>query len=305
MFDDKTSDVSAAAGLQSSNRPSILNSVQDGESSIALGCSAMSGCSSASQRRIATRAKMRDMAQKHGMVDEEVSIKHVYAEFKQSSQRSDREWQVSDSKRTSEITQPYQHSQAIHGEHDMEGNREVDSKYERTTENVSVSNDESEKEKQDEENEETQQTFNKEVVMPRNKEVADTENYIDPQVIQEFKERLDNQDHSVFYDMFELLIVKLSSVQNEVVLVQKDQASLNTKVSNIQHNLQMCVNSIDEMDEELGEVTDTNLKLVQTAVKVEAEVEDVKTSIEVMRNKSHKGSFIINGLDYSAEKSAC
>ena len=48
-------------------------------------------------------------------------------------------------------------------------------------------------------------------------------------ILDSYKERLEQRDQSVFYDMFELMIMKMTAVQNNISQVQKDPSHIEQK----------------------------------------------------------------------------
>ena len=115
-------------------------------------------------------------------------------------------------------------------------------------------------------------------------------------VLEEFKERLDNDDKTVVYDMFELLLTKMTSVQENIKEVKEKQQKVSEKVSIIEKAIDFYAQSLEEIDVDLDDVTNTNLKLLQATIKCEAEIIKTQEQTKVLTKNVNKGTFLIHGL---------
>ena len=120
-------------------------------------------------------------------------------------------------------------------------------------------------------------------------------------VLGRFKKRLDEEDKTVFYDMFELLITKMSTVQAEIKGVKETQSKVSEKFTQIEHALDFYAQSIEEIDADLEDVTNMNVKIVQATLKCDDVMTRMQSSAKMMAQSLTKGAFLIHGLDINKE----
>ena len=94
----------------------------------------------------------------------------------------------------------------------------------------------------------------------KDKESVEDEDFEDD-ILQKYKDRLDANDNTVFYDMFELIITKISTVQGSIRKVRKVQKALNGKMNVTERNLDVCLQSIDDLDAEVDDLYDTKYEI--------------------------------------------
>ena len=114
--------------------------------------------------------------------------------------------------------------------------------------------------------------------------------------IETLQKSVAEKDPSVFYDMFELLLTKLSTIHDSVREIKKDQQEVSSKLFVLESSMEYMGNTIDEMDEDLGAVSDMNIKLVQATVKCEDEIIAAKEKVAKIDRALMKGCLVIKGL---------
>ena len=110
------------------------------------------------------------------------------------------------------------------------------------------------------------------------------------------KKRLQENDPTVVFDMFELLLVKINQVQNKLVSVEIEQAYLNNKVKKLDRfrKDQKMVNS--QVRNENIEMAESLINVVETSVKAEEDIRSVQNKVEKMDQRVTKGSWTISGM---------
>ena len=121
-------------------------------------------------------------------------------------------------------------------------------------------------------------------------------------ILDRYKRRLDQSDSTVFYDMFEMIIMKLSVVQTSIKEVRSAQAEIEGKMETLNNTIDVCTQSVDDIDAEIDEVNDVNIKLVQSIVKLESSFDTLEQNQKAMVNRFNKGCFILNGITVKEEE---
>ena len=122
-------------------------------------------------------------------------------------------------------------------------------------------------------------------------------------ILEQFKKRLDDDDKTVVYDMFELLITKMTTVQESIKEVKGQQIQVSQKVATIEKSLDFYAQSIEEIDVDMDDVANMNVKIVQAVIKGEEEIEKVKSQTKRVLKIQNKGSFLVHGIETNAEES--
>ena len=120
-------------------------------------------------------------------------------------------------------------------------------------------------------------------------------------ILDKYKKRLENDDKSVFFDMFQLLITKMSTVQTSIKDMKIKQKQVSEKVAAIERSLEYYAQSMEEMDDDLDGVMNTNIKLVQATVKCEAQIKQLEEKTKQIVKIQNKGSFLVHGLALNGE----
>ena len=114
--------------------------------------------------------------------------------------------------------------------------------------------------------------------------------------LSEYKERLEAQDNSVFYDMFELMITKMSTVQEAVTAVKQEQKALNKKVSALESSIEKQNETAINLTSEIEDVVSNNAKLIESTLKFERNFSYVNTSMKNLQKVIRKGEFLVHGI---------
>ena len=91
----------------------------------------------------------------------------------------------------------------------------------------------------------------------------------DVDLIEQYKKRLQDEDQTVFYDMFEVLLTKLSVMETSIKRIRSEQDSLTLKVHDIESTLTQQDVTNTAVNNEIDEVSAMNLKLVEASIKCE------------------------------------
>ena len=256
------------------------------DDSIALGYSAMSGRSSTARRRATKQRMMKDVADLH-MTDRHGDKWQMAYKHHEDSQEG--ELRSASGEQCLEITHPYRQTdhassceQSKFTSARQHGHYEENIPYRREDDGSKQNEEENTTELQEKESEEDEEA--------------------DKEIIEKFKQRLKEKDESVFYDMFELIITKLSMMQSSVRRVSQQQKELDEKVSSLERTLDVCTQSIDDLDAEMDEINDSNFKLVQAAIKLEDRCEAVRVEVKKIASKINKGCFIVSGISFAEDE---
>ena len=192
------------------------------EESVPFGHSAMSGRSSTARRRASRQSKMQEMAAKHAKGDavkkKKVIEKRTSGEW---SDQTEHDQSIKAALTTtdcqSEITHPYNEG-ANRNDNQAKHDMSVDSRSESPkygSEILTGNNSQTPVTKSKEED--ADETENNHSTVPesqKSSKVPEEEDQLDldMQVIEDFQDRLKQEDKTVFYDMFELIITKLATV---------------------------------------------------------------------------------------------
>ena len=299
------------------------------EGSIGVGHSAMSGRSSTARRRLEKSKRLREMKMQHGHEQVKSSLdKKTWLQTVDHA-NGERGGEMCSTKDSQEgITQPeqkgdmYSHDQRNRS-HDRNSvsNNPLDAENDESESNngsneslddqvqlLDVEGQGNQHVDADEESQEQQQIFpsyyeetldqNRDEEQTGSPKQADTteEKPIDLSILDEYKKRLEENDSSVYYDMFELIITKLAVVQSNINQVRSTQKLLDGKVSSNGRTIDVCTQSIDDIDAEIDDLNDTNIKLVQSAIKNEMGMLANRKEVAKIVKVLDRGSFMLYGL---------
>ena len=124
----------------------------------------------------------------------------------------------------------------------------------------------------------------------------------DIDLLEKFKRRLEQDDRSVFYDMFELLITKMGTVEAMIQQVKNEQKSLKDRVSEVEKSLAFLDQNQEEMSSDKDKISAMNLKLVEVSIRSENEVASVKQKMHNLAKQMRKGEFILKGVRLDGRK---
>ena len=255
------------------------------EASIGLGHSALSGRSSTARRRLNKAKKMQNLQRCHGKVEV------------LGSNTSDKVNLMDE----------------INGNDEMPSDHDKNSQQDNTSDNVShKSGGEASRSQRSNHGSQTQTTSTRNTNQQEqvenedenNDEEKQEEEVIDLKILDQYKNRLDQGDQHVYYDMFELIITKLAVVQNSIKEVREEQNQINTSINSISKTLDVCVQSIDDIDAEVDEVNDANVKLVESVIKIDDKITALDVDVHKIVTESNKGCFIVNGYYIDKEDDA-
>ena len=232
----------------------------DKDDSIEFGHSAMSGRSSTARQRAQNEERRKKMANLHSSQLKNFQLS-AWFDHEENSQEALNESQSS-------VTMAYQHEEIETNvksrSEDINGsaNRSRSNEDGQVVENGVAGSLQSKHESASKESGKSSQEKSYEIQDDINDE-------LNVEIIDQFKKRLQEKDESVFYDMFKVIITKLSTVQNELKEVKNNQSSINDRICELERVVDVCTQSLDDIDAEIDDINDANLKHVQALIKVE------------------------------------
>ena len=118
----------------------------------------------------------------------------------------------------------------------------------------------------------------------------------DVDILQTFKTRLESDDKTVFYDMFELLITKMSCIETTLAKVKEEQKGVNSKIANIENAMTVYEQEMNDIGDDIGEISDTNVKIVQATIKCDENFRIAAKKIKSLSRALYKSTYICYGL---------
>ena len=122
-------------------------------------------------------------------------------------------------------------------------------------------------------------------------------------ILENFKKRLERNDNSLFYDMFEILLTKMATIESSMSRIKQEQVRLSKKISIVENSTDYIGNTIDEMDVDVSDLIDGNMKLTSAAIKAENEIFSLQERVESLDIKTNKGCLTISGILLSEDES--
>ena len=303
--------------INKANMPNIKPSEMEAEDSIPLGHSAMSGRSSTARRRAQKAERMRSVKRLHGIQPEEESDEvkllddYEWNDHDENSQDAGSQPSRDSHTNATSATGKYRSAESNIGSNEHVSRKEIDNVTPQVGDQE-VGNEESNysskamPEHQDDVDESSHNQTSKLNSKNTDKQGEDGEKDEEQpeDIIDRFKRRLDQEDKTVFYDMFELIITKLSTTQMSIQKVRNAQKALESKVEALNNTIDVCTQSVDDIDAEIDEINDVNMKLVQAAVKLESQYEELNKNQKMMNMRTNKGCYILNGISVKKDETA-
>ena len=118
----------------------------------------------------------------------------------------------------------------------------------------------------------------------------------DIKTLDSYKKRVLENDQTVLYDMFKLLITKMCSISNEVRNIKMSQNKLNKRVIKVEQAIDYYGGCLDKNSAEIAEIADMSVKLTQAAIKLDQMVSHVTNKLSQVEKNYSKGCFTITGM---------
>ena len=115
-------------------------------------------------------------------------------------------------------------------------------------------------------------------------------------ILEDYKIRLEKNDSTVFYDMFTMLIMKMATIETSISTVREQQDEVSNKVKNLETAMSYQSNTTQEMDDDLTEASNANIKLIQATIKCEQSINSIGRRVMSVEKMMTKGCFTISGL---------
>ena len=129
-----------------------------------------------------------------------------------------------------------------------------------------------------------------------NEQVQEEMKEKDVDLLMKFKKRLEDDDKTVFYDMFELMITKMSCIEANLTDVKVKQEGLSSKVAILENVMGRYEQNVTEMEDDVADVSDMNIKLVQATIKCDENYRIVAKKVKSISRAVNKGMYICYGL---------
>ena len=120
-------------------------------------------------------------------------------------------------------------------------------------------------------------------------------------LLNSYRDRLNKNDNLVFLEMFELLITKMSTIETSIRSIKSEQKQVSKRLQQLENNLECFGQTIDEIDEDVENISEMNLKLVETVLKCEDKASSMQKNMESMVSKSLKGEMLVRGFDVNPQ----
>ena len=116
------------------------------------------------------------------------------------------------------------------------------------------------------------------------------------ELIVSYKQRLQQQDNTVVFELFELLLEKMTNVQIKIGEVKDQCEKVSGKVRHLESAYRSLKRKSNSVRKELDETVEGNLKLVQSVVRCEQDVEDITNKTEKCESLMYRGCITISGI---------
>ena len=101
--------------------------------------------------------------------------------------------------------------------------------------------------------------------------------------------------------MFELMITKMSLIQESITDVKASQNKLKEQVCTISATLKTQAQTNKDMQADLDDIATANIRLVEATIKCESEINTIKDGIYKLAKRAHKGEFLLYGLQITED----
>ena len=117
------------------------------------------------------------------------------------------------------------------------------------------------------------------------------------EVIQNYKKRLQEDDKTVIFEMFELLLTKMSTLQQDFTVLKKEQTQVSEQVKTLKTKLNFANKDIKSCRRELNEVNTSNIKLTEVAIRYEQDIDAAQALAEKCEKQFLRGCMLIRGIE--------
>ena len=118
----------------------------------------------------------------------------------------------------------------------------------------------------------------------------------------EYKTRLQNKDETVIFDLFEMMITKMTQVQQTMKAVKRRQNFVSRKLKTFKNKIEKHGDLLNTQVSELEEVSETSTQLIQVAMKHEENFLSMGKNVKRLQKDNVKGCFLVRGLIEVAEE---
>ena len=138
-----------------------------------------------------------------------------------------------------------------------------------------------------------QRTPPKQVTMQQPEQQEEEE---EEETIRKYKQRLQEKDPTVVFEMFELLLLKMSQVQAKLSSIESDVYSANAKAAKANQISNKTKISLTKIKKDVAEMGKTIINVLQVSVKNEQDIGNIQKRVERNEIRSLKGALTIRGI---------
>ena len=123
-------------------------------------------------------------------------------------------------------------------------------------------------------------------------------------ILADYRKKLKEKDQTVVFDLFELLITKMSQVQETVCEMKIQQRTVSTKIESLQGQITEMKEQMIENSDNMDEITDTAMQLMQVAIKHDEQISNVEAQSSKLERAFLKGCFVVTGIKETKDEDA-
>ena len=119
------------------------------------------------------------------------------------------------------------------------------------------------------------------------------------EIIKQYKQRLQNDDNMIIFELFEMMLTKMNTIQDSIRNIKMEQKNINDKVTALESAMTYLGLEATKFEEEIGDIARSNIKLIQATVKCEKELGNVKDKVNKVETSVNKGCLTVSGISNS------
>ena len=125
----------------------------------------------------------------------------------------------------------------------------------------------------------------------RQREIEEVE-----EIIKKYKQRLRGNDPTVMFEMFELMLTKISQVQNKLTSIETEVSDLQLELSQSQRTSGKASIRVKKINQELNKMGEVVTDLMHVTASNEQNTSSVRAKVELLEARSLKGAWVIRGI---------
>ena len=126
--------------------------------------------------------------------------------------------------------------------------------------------------------------------------IMGSSNQEEESVIAHYKQRLQEGDNTVVFEMFEMMLAKMNQMQNKLTSIELEQAHLERQMQKQTafRKAQLAINQ--KTDDEQLLLAEATMNAIEAVIKLEVDVAGVGTRVEKLDIRMSKGSWTVTGI---------